>query len=344
MPERAQLDWRGAKAKVTVIICAYSLERLERIRAAINSVIIQRPQPAQVVLAVDHNRELASIIQSEFPMITVLQSDGPAGLSGTRNSGLKAATEPIAVFLDDDAEARAGWLAALLEPYRHPDVVATGGSVHPRWAAGRPGWFPEEFDWVVGCSYRGMPDSIAVIRNPIGANMSVRTRLALEIGGFDSAIGRVGTKPGGCEETELAIRLTASNPGSRIMYVPGAAVDHHVGRERHRPSYFISRCWHEGLSKAAVARLVGSSQGLASERRHVARRIPGGLWREMKSLSMGHPLASLRMAAIIGGLGSAGLGYILGHVRLAGGQRLRAVGSGADVEVDAERAAVDVVE
>ena len=39
-----------------------------------------------------------------------------------------------------------------------------------------------EFDWVVGCSYRGLPETVSVVRNPIGAKMSLRTSLALEAG------------------------------------------------------------------------------------------------------------------------------------------------------------------
>ena len=95
-----------------------------------------------------------------------------------------------------------------MQPYDDPQVVATGGGIYPVWPADSPRWMPPEFYWVVGCSYRGLPDTTSVVRNPIGANMSMRTAEALAIGGFDCVIGRVGTKPRGCEETELAIRLT----------------------------------------------------------------------------------------------------------------------------------------
>ena len=92
--------------------------------------------------------------------------------------------------------------------------------------------------------------------------MSLRTTLAREVGGFDIGIGRVGTRPVGCEETELAIRLTAARPASAVFYVPVATVDHHVAPERLRLSYFLRRCWHEGVSKANVVRLAGASAGL----------------------------------------------------------------------------------
>jgi Glycosyl transferase family 2 len=303
---------------VSVVVCAYTERRWVLTRAALNSALHQDLQPRQVLLVVDHNSGLAARARRELTGVTVLESDGTPGLSGARNTGLKAATQPVTVFLDDDAEARPGWLESLVGPYSSPDVVATGGSVHPRWPGRRPRWLPPEFDWVVGCSYRGLPETVSVIRNPIGASMSLRTVLALEAGGFDDAVGRVGTSPRGCEETELAIRLTASRPGSAIFYVPAAGVDHHVSAERLRFGYFLSRCWHEGLSKADVVRMVGSSAGLERERRQTAVVIPAALLRELRSLAAGDAGAGMRMAATIAGLSTVVGGYFTGRARMAG--------------------------
>ena len=44
----------------------------------------------------------------------------------------------------------------------------------PSGRDGRPRWFPPEFDWVVGCSYTGLPETVAPVRNLIGAAMSFR--------------------------------------------------------------------------------------------------------------------------------------------------------------------------
>ena len=155
------------------------------------------------------------------------------------------------------------------------------------------------------------------VRNPIGANMSVRTRLALEVGAFDTAVGRVGTRPVGCEETELSIRLTSKRPGSAIFYVPAAAVDHHVSRDRMRVSYFLRRCWHEGISKATVVRLAGASSGLERERRHVAIVIPMSLLQDLRGFLTGDAGGLMRLTATLAGLSSAGAGYLIGCIRLA---------------------------
>ena len=268
---------------------------------------------------VDHNTDLAERARREFTSVSILENAGVQGLSGARNTGLKAATQPITAFLDDDAEARPGWLKDLVAPYSSPEVVATGGSVHPRWPVARPRWLPPEFDWVVGCSYRGLPETTGQVRNPIGANMSMRTDLALEVGGFDESVGRVGTNTRGCEETELSIRLTASRAGSVVLYVPAAAVDHHVARERLTLRYFLRRCWHEGLSKANVVRLAGAAAGLQRERRHTAVVIPAALVRELRSLGTGHVSAAARISATMAGLMAASAGYFSGRTS----QRIR---------------------
>jgi Glycosyl transferase family 2 len=314
-PRHADDNIDDAKLAVSVVICAYTEQRWEETRAAIESVFNQYPGPVQVLLIVDHNAELAARARRHLSGVTVLENDGPSGLCGARNTGLRAATEPITVFLDDDAEARAGWLASLVEPYRRNDVVATGGSVRPLWQGSRPRWLPPTFDWVVGCSYSGLPDSVGPVRNPIGANMSLRTRPALEVGGFNASVGQRGGNLQRCDETELAIRLTASQPKSVVLYVPAAAVEHHVGKERLKLSYFVRRCWHEGLSKAVVVRLVGASAGLERERRHVAVVIPAALLRDLRSGATGDPAAFMRMIATIGGLTVVTAGYLTGRAR-----------------------------
>jgi cellulose synthase/poly-beta-1,6-N-acetylglucosamine synthase-like glycosyltransferase len=298
---------------VSVVVCAFTQRRWQQTRAALESALRQEPAPAEVLLVVDHNAELADRARREFTSVSVLENAGTQGLSGARNTGLKAATEPVTAFLDDDAEARPGWLEQLVAPYSSPDVVATGGSVYPRWPAASPLWLPAEFYWVVGCSYRGLPETTGQVRNPIGANMSMLTDPALEVGGFDESVGRVGANTRGCEETELSIRLTASRAGSVILYVPAAAVDHHVAPERLTLSYFVHRCWHEGMSKADVVRLAGATAGLQRERRQTALVIPAALLREVGRLATGHVSAAARISATMAGLTAASAGYFGGR-------------------------------
>jgi hypothetical protein len=294
-----------------VVICAYTEDRWDQTVAAVRSVLSQQPAPAQVLLVIDHNQALAARARRELAAITVLESDGRPGLSDARNTGLHASRASITAFLDDDAAARPGWLAALVAPYANPAVLATAGLIQPRWLGDVPRWLPPEFYWVVGCSYRGLPEATCAVRNPIGASMSMRTSQAIGVGGFYSAVGRADGKLSACEETELAIRLAASQPGSVVIYNPAAAVDHNVGPERTRFSYFLRRCWHEGWSKADVVRLAGAGAGLTTERRHVVHVLPAALAHELRQGVSADRAALLRAAAIVLGLTAATAGFVV---------------------------------
>src|SRR6185436_17368622 len=106
--------------------------------------------------------------------VAVVENREHRGLRGARNSGVNAATSSIVAFLDDDAEASEQWLEFLAEPYTDPDVAGVGGLTEPIWDGGRPRWFPDEFEWVVGGAYRGMPVTRRELRNLWGGNMSFR--------------------------------------------------------------------------------------------------------------------------------------------------------------------------
>ena len=97
---------------------------------------------------------------------------------------------------------------------------------------------------------------------------------ALAAGGFAETLGRVGKTPLGCEETELCIRLTSANPDATMVFEPAARVLHNVSPDRLTWAYLRRRSYAEGISKAAVSRMVGSGPGLSSERTYVARVLP----------------------------------------------------------------------
>src|SRR5215218_1588173 len=158
--------------RVSVVICAYTEDRWTDLRAAVDSVRAQTAPAYEVIVVVDHNDELLARAERDLSGVRAVANSGRRGLSGARNSGIAAARGSIVAFLDDDATAAPDWLTQLLRPYGEARVVAVGGSVLPRWAAGRPRAFPEEFDWVVGCTYRGLRQDAGPVRNVIGANMS----------------------------------------------------------------------------------------------------------------------------------------------------------------------------
>jgi GT2 family glycosyltransferase len=296
-----------------VVICTYSHDRWDDLVRAVESVRRQRRPADRIVVAVDGDETLADRIRAELPGVTTTTNTGQRGLSGARNAGIRASADAdVIAFLDDDAVAEPDWLEALARPSEDPATAGVGGAIDAAWDTGRPRWFPAEFDWVVGCSYNGLPETAGPVRNFIGANMSFRRTVLEEAGGFLDGIGRVGTRPVGCEETELCLRVIARRPDAVLLHEPRARVAHRVPSDRARWSYFWRRCWAEGLSKALVADAHGSGRALASERRYASRVLPAAFGR---SLAAGR---IVRASAIGGGLLTTAAGYVAG---VAGGTR-----------------------
>ncbi|TYP87207.1 glycosyltransferase family 2 protein [Blastococcus xanthinilyticus] len=300
---------------LTVLVCAYTLDRWDDITAAVDSLRRQTSRPDQVVLVSDHNDELLERARAAFPEVLCVASDGPQGLSGARNTGVQRATGDVVAFLDDDASADEHWAQRLLAAYTDAAVLGVGGGVLPAWRAPRPAWFPDEFLWVVGCSYRGLPRERAEVRNPIGANMSFRREVFEAAGGFTVSIGRLGSDAAGCEETEFAIRARRLHPGGRVLVEPQALCRHTVTPERVTRRYFRLRCRAEGLSKAAVSELAGADAALAAERRYVTRTLPVGVARGLRDVLRGDPAGAARAWAIVEGTALTASGYLLGRLR-----------------------------
>ena len=313
--ERAQLD----RPRVSVVICAYTEERWATLCEALASLEAQTQPPHEVIVVVDHAERLQERVRTHFPDVQVVANQERRGLSGARNSGVRHAVGDVVAFLDDDARADPNWLAGLVAAYDRTSVVGTGGEVVPRWSGSQPAWLPAEFYWVVGCSYEGLPREPSEIRNPLGANMSFRREVIERVGGFTQGIGRIGTTPLGCEETELAIRVRRETGGGLILYLPDARAEHLVTPARTTWRYFRSRCWSEGLSKALVTSHVGKEQALATERGYAIRTLPRGVVRNLVALARGDAQGLLRAGAIVAGLAITAAGYIRGRMALVWG-------------------------
>jgi glucosyl-dolichyl phosphate glucuronosyltransferase len=300
---------------VSVVICAYTDKRWNETCAAVDSVRAQTT-PAEIILVVDNNPLLYERLSAALLDVTVVENCQAPGLSGARNAGIAIAQGDIVAFLDDDAAAEADWLKFICDSYSDPSVIGVGGFIAPRWESGPPRWFPPEFYWVVGCSYLGMPGSLAPVRNLLGANMSFRREAFDMVDGFRTGVGRTsGRRPLGCEETEFCIRLVQRSPHSVLLIENRAIVLHLVPRVRCRFLYFISRCIAEGLSKAIITTTVGGAAGLSSERHYTTRILPKGIAHGIAGLLRGDLWGLGRAGAIVVGLAAAAVGYVIGSVR-----------------------------
>ena len=309
-----------------MVVCAFTRERLELLGEAIASLRAQSFAAQEIILVIDHEPELMAEARQLWPDLKIVPNREKQGLSGARNSGVSVAGGEVVAFLDDDAVAGLEWLERLAGAYADANVLGVGGAVRPRWVEGKPGWFPPEFDWVIGCTHSGMPHELSPVRNLVGANMSFRRKTLLEVGGFSHELGRVGTLPVGCEETDLSIRIGQRWPEAEILYDPAAKVDHFVPPPRGSVRYFLDRCLAEGRSKAMLTGMVGSQDGLSSERSYVRRTLPWGFLADLRDALGGDASGLGRATMLAVGLMTTTAGYLRARV----GAKAPAEGAGAD--------------
>jgi glucosyl-dolichyl phosphate glucuronosyltransferase len=296
----------------TVVLATYDLRRWPFLAQAVESLLSGPGRPRRVVICVDRNEELYERVRMTWPKVTAVLNTRGRGASGTRNTGAEFAETPYIAFLDDDVRVHEGWLSRLLEPFADPAVVGTGGGVVAGWQFGRPKWFPEEFDWVVGASYRGMPTVQSVVRNVWSENMAVRAELFRAVGGFRSNFGKVGhhNSP---EDTDLCIRMAAALEGAKWVYAPDATAEHYVPLGRASFSFFLRRSFNEGRGKLEMARLLGRQEKLQNERKYLWRTLPSGiligLWVTVRK---GDTSGLLKAVAIVAGVLASGFGAVSG--------------------------------
>lgn len=297
---------------MSVVICAYTFDRWDDILAAVASVRNQSAAAQEIVVVVDHNPDLYVRLGAALPDVTVVENRHQRGLSGGKDTGVEVTSSDVVAFLDDDAVAHPDWLRHFRDAYTDENIVGVGGTTLPLWASDRPRWFPEEFDWVLGCTFTGREPG--AVRNLLGGNASFRREVFSVAGGFPSHIGRTSAqcRPLGCEETEFCIRVRQCRPDWTYIFEPRAVIWHRVGAERERFAYFRSRCFAEGLSKAAVTRSVGIADGLSVERTYTARTLTRGVARGLGDALHGDRAGIERSCAISVGLIAAAAGYARG--------------------------------
>ncbi len=305
----------GQGTHATVVVCAFTSRRLEQTIDCVRSILSQDPPPGQIIVVVDHNESLQAELRARLPdEVEIVANEEARGLSSARNTAIARSRGDYILFIDDDAIPHERWLAHLLAAFDDPAVVGAGGHALPIWEIAQPGWLPPEFLWVVGCSYSGLPET-GPVRNPLGCNMAFRADVFHRVGMFNPAIGRLGSLPLGCEETEFCVRTVREMPGARIVLVAGAEIDHHVPAARANAGYLLRRCYFEGISKALVRRL-GDARSLGTERTYLRHALPARLAASVRRAAKGDGFGDAlgQFGAVIGAVAAAGAGYLVGLV------------------------------
>jgi GT2 family glycosyltransferase len=245
--------------------------RLSYLGVALSSIAPQAATAGAEVLVVDDagasaaTRELAERHGARYQ-----PNASRHGLNVARNTGARASTGELVVFVDDDIRALDGWLEALLQAAReHPEMDVFTGPVTARLEGPAPHTCGRERPPITTLEL-GPEDTPT--RYAWGANMAIR-RSALElIGPFEESLEHGGDE----QEWQDRLMSASGRDDSRgALYVAAAAVEHRrAGRD----------AGLRALSRAAYVR------GRAAQRFDAWRGQAPPLRRELSTLagSAGH--------------------------------------------------------
>ena len=161
---------------VTVVICAYTLERWDAARARPSRRARRRPAARRGRRRHRPQRRAARAgVEGVHRRARVIANRSTKGLSGARNTGVAATTRRRRrVPRRRRARGAVTGSRGCARRSRTPTSRASAGGSCPSGTASPAPWFPETYYWILGCSYAGLPETGATLRNPIGANMALR--------------------------------------------------------------------------------------------------------------------------------------------------------------------------
>ncbi len=190
--------------------------RPEYLRVALASVAPQAQAHGAEILVINDGGDPETADVAGRYGAEVVDLAAPGGANAGRNAGVRAARSELIVLLDDDVEAPAGWLQAMLAGIAaSPDRDVFGGPIHARLEGGGPPSCGREPAPITTLNCGTVDRDVELVWS---ANMAIRRRALAEVGEFDEALRGRG------EEEDWERRYTAA--GGRIRYLAGAGLDH----------------------------------------------------------------------------------------------------------------------
>jgi hypothetical protein len=246
---------------VTASVVVPTRNRPAYLDVALRSLAPQaREHGAELVVVDDSGGDPETRAACERHGARYVAHERPRGLNAARNTGIAVTRGALICFVDDDVEAPAGWLGALLDgARRHPDAECLTGPIRARFEGFAPRFCGREGAPITWLDL-GPVDVVAP--HAWGANMAVRRSAVERIGPFDESLGGSG------DEQEWQARLHAA--GGHIVYVAAAGLDHRRAGADARIG---------ALCRAARAR------GRAARREDVAKGTAPGLLAELRVLA-----------------------------------------------------------
>ena len=308
---------------LSVVICTHNTENYPVLEEAIESLLKQSHKITEIIVVVDGNQILERMISNAYALqenIRVFITPTSSGVAQARNAGIRAATQDIVAFIDDDAVADEKWAACLVDTYQKMEAIAVGGKVLPLWLSGKSDCLPEELYWLVGVTHEGFAEEkVTEVLNTWGPNMSFARQVFEIVGYFNETLGfaKRGTSYIQAEEPEFSLRMK-SKLGRGVVYNPEAIVYHRIPSYKLKLRLLLKRSFFQGYSKALVRKLTASPESLIVEKSYLRYLIVKTIPARIKKIVSGiRPLTEVRqIIVLLLCIVAVGLGFVYGYVRL----------------------------
>ena len=216
-------------------------------------------EPYEVIVVDDGSRDATPSVVAAAG-VRSLRHDPARGANAARNAGVAVAEADLIALVDDDVDAPAGWLRALVDgARRHPDAAALGGPIRARLEGPAPRSCGRELPPITTLDL-GVSDVETEL--VWSANMLFRREAFDRNGPFDESLDTGG------DEEEWLRRLTAG--GGRVWYVADAWLDHRRAGTDARLRSLMRSAYHRGRNLRGYDETRGTAPGLGRELRVLA--------------------------------------------------------------------------
>jgi len=250
---------RQGEPRISAVVCTY--DRYGSLAAAVDSLRQQTlPKDGYEIIVVD-NFPAGSGFSGHRAALDGVENiryvaEPTAGLSVARNRGLLECRSDIVAFMDDDAIADSGWLAAVLAAFdRFGDAAAVvGGPVRPLWEVPRPPWLTDSLLGYLSIVEWGGDAArpAAAAEWFAGTNVAYRTSVLRAHGGFAVGLGRNGETTALLSNEECAVTRRIRAAGLQLIYAPDAVVSHRIPAERLNQAWVRKRAAWQAVSNVLM--------------------------------------------------------------------------------------------
>jgi len=238
---------------VTIAICTWN--RAGYLSDTLDGLAAQLSLPSLFeILVVDNNStdntaELCKTFEEKHKDLNFRYvTEENQGLSFARNRAFQEAAAEVVTFIDDDVFLPPDYTEKLIGYIqKYPLVPAAGGRIFVHFDETEPNWIPKALMPMFGLHDLGPNDKPYTGNFPRGGNMVIRKHVFFSTGGFDTSLGRIGTKLVGAEEKAFFDVL--KQDGADLWYWAGIELKHRIPEKRLQTDYLRNQSVGIGISE-----------------------------------------------------------------------------------------------